>query len=131
MKIVLKGVDKNEEWAAKYLRGLVKLDNMRTIVGSGLPYAWGIHFGSHRKSGKLARRAGGVPFLTDAAAIMQAGAVADISEGLEKVQVPGPWIPKRLGRWVRRLARERVPRGPANKSHKYRLRRYINVIRRP
>lgn len=130
MNIVLKGVEQSQKWAEKYQRGLSKLHNSRLVMGSALPYAWGIHFGRHRRSGKLARRSGGIAYLTDAVEKMQAGAVGDISEGLNKVSAPGPWILKRLGLWARRLARQLAPRGPAHKPHKYRLRRSINIQRR-
>lgn len=127
-KIVLKGVDNTVAWANRYTRGLNRLRASKAILFVSLPYGWGIHFGRHRKSGKLARRAGGAFYLTRAVEQMKAGAVADISQGLDKVSAPGPWILRRLGRWSRRIARTLVPRGGAKRSRfKYRLRSSIRV----
>lgn len=120
-RIVLKGVTESAAWLRRYQRGLERLRGQTAYVYSRLPYAWGIEHGRHRKSGKLARRAGGSFYLRRAVATVQASARADISEGLARVQAPGPWILRRLARWVRRLARQNAPR------RRGRLRRSIQI----
>ena len=101
------------------------MHNASAVVGSRLPYAWGIEFGRHRVSGKLARRAGGVRYITTAVETVLGDMDRDISEGLNKVTAPGPWVLKRLALWARRLARKNAVRGPKNKSHSYRLKKSI------
>jgi hypothetical protein len=51
-----------------------------------------------------------------------ADADKDVSEGLERVGAPGPWVLRRLGRWARRLARLDVVRKSG------RLRRSLTVL---
>ena len=108
-RIALKGVTEGATFAQGYARGLARASGIRGYVGSNLPYAYGIEEGRHRKSGKLARRAGGAKYLARAIATMQASADADISEGLTRVRYPGPWVIKRLTRWARRVARLYAP----------------------
>lgn len=110
MKMTLKGVDDVQKQVKMIESGLNSLKGYKGLVGSRMPYAYGAEFGRHRKSGKLARRAGGVGYLTRAVDTMLNSADADISQGLEKVKAPGRWILKRLALWVRRLARANAPR---------------------
>ncbi|NJN53285.1 MAG: hypothetical protein HC804_00130 [Anaerolineae bacterium] len=126
MKIVLQGLDDVEKQLERVQRGTKAMGNYQGQVGSRLPYAWGMEFGRHRVSGKMARRAGGVQYITRAVETVLSGADHDISEGLNKVTAPGPWVIRRLALWARRLARANAPKGPKTKSHSYRLRRSIN-----
>ncbi len=126
MKITLNGMEDAQKQLERIERGTKAMGNYRAVVGSRLPYAWGIEYGRHRKSGKLARRAGGAMYITNAINTVLSDADRDISEGLNKVTAPGPWVLRRLGLWARRLARANAPRGPQNKSRSYRLRRSIN-----
>ncbi len=125
MRITLKGLDDVDKQMARIERGTKALGNYRGEVGSRLPYAYGIEYGRHRKSGKLARRAGGTFYITNAINTVLSGADNDISEGLDKVTAPGPWVIRRLALWARRLARQNAPRGPKKRAS-YRLRRSIN-----
>lgn len=125
MKITLKGLDDAEKQFTRIERGLSALKDYTGVVFSRLPYAYGIEFGRHRKSGKLARAAGGAFYIRRAIDTVLSGADHDLSEGLNKVTVPGVWVVRRLALWARRLARQNVPRGPRKKSHSYRLRRSI------
>ena len=100
------------------------------VIYSKLPYAYGIEYGRHQKSGKLARRAGGAQYMRRAVDTVLGSADHDLSEGLNKVTAPGKWVLKRLGLWARRLARKNAPRGPRRKwkskgGKTYRLRRAI------
>lgn len=70
---------------------------------------FGIEYGYHEVSGKLARREGGDLYLTRAVNEVLASADADLSQGLEKVTAPGVWVLRRAALWVRRVARENVP----------------------
>lgn len=126
MQITLQGMDEVEKQLKRIERGTKALRRYSGEVGSKLPYAWGIEYGRHRVSGKLARRAGGAMYITNAINTVLASADGDLSEGLRKVTAPGPWVIRRLALWARRLARANAPRGPQQKSHSYRLRRSIN-----
>lgn len=119
------GLEEGQQYLAGYARGVARLAGRVAITFSSRPYAWGIEHGRHRVSGRLARRAGGVAYLGGAVATVTGGADADLSAGLTRVRYPGPWILLRLARWVRRLARERVPRQSG------RLRRSIRASYRP
>ena len=125
MKISLAGMDDALEQTKRIERGTKALGNYRAIVRSKLPYAWGMEFGRHRESGKLARKAGGSLYISRAIEEVMTNADADISEGLTKVTAPGPWILRRLGLWARRLARKNAPRSRGikgkNKKRNYRL----------
>jgi hypothetical protein len=126
MEIRLKGLDDAEKQMARIERGLEALHNYVGEVYSKLPYAWGIEFGRHRVSGKLARRAGGSFYIRRAIDTVLSDADRDLSEGLDKVTAPGVWVVRRLALWARRLARKNAPRGPRNKSRSYRLSRSIS-----
>ena len=126
LRITLNGMEDAEKQMKRIERGTKAMGNYVGEVGSKLPYAYGIEFGRHRKSGKLARRAGGAMYITSAIETVLSGADNDISEGLTKVTAPGGWVIRRLALWARRLARENVPTGPKKKSHSYRLKRSIN-----
>jgi hypothetical protein len=126
LKMTLKGLDDAVKQMARIERGLKSLRNYTGVVYSRLPYSYGIEYGRHRVSGKLARRAGGSFYIRRAIDTVLAGADQDLSEGLEKVTAPGQWVIRRLALWARRLARQNVPRGPKKgKSHSYRLSRSI------
>lgn len=126
MQINLKGMVDADKQMARIERGLAALHNYVGVVYSRLPYAYGIETGRHRKSGKLARRAGGSFYIRRAIDTVLAGADTDLSEGLSKVTAPGVWVVRRLALWARRLARKNAPRGPKSKSHSYRLSRSIS-----
>lgn len=111
LKITLKGMEDAEAQLRRIERGTRRMAEYEGRVFSRAPQAWGLEFGRHRKSGKLARRAGGFYYLSRAVQEIQSGGVSDISEGLNKVTAPGPWVLRRLGRWVRRLGRLYAPRG--------------------
>lgn len=128
MKIVLNGMEDADKQLQRIERGTKAMENYVAVVGSRLPYAWGQEFGSHRVSGKLARRSGGSRYITRAVETVLSDADRDISEGLEKVTAPGSWVLKRIGLWARRLARVNAPKKERGikKSHNYRLYRSIN-----
>lgn len=125
MKITLQGMDNVEKQMIRIERGLKAAENYVGLVGSKLPYAYGIEMGRHRKSGKLARKAGGSYYIRRAIDTVLSGADRDLSEGLKKVTAPGVWVVRRLALWARRLARKNAPRGPRNKTRSYRLWRSI------
>lgn len=130
MKIQLKGMEDAEKQMKRIERGLKSMRSYNGIIGSKLPYAYGIEFGRHQRSGKLARRAGGAFYIRNAINTVMSQADGDLSEGLDRVTAPGKWVIKRLALWARRLARENAPRGPRkkrkNKSGKsYRLNRSL------
>ena len=89
-------------------KGMQKMQGTRVYIGTRLPYGFGAEHGFHQKSGKLARREGGVFMLSGA--LDEALNGADILEGLNVVKAPGPWIVRRMALHVRRLARARAPR---------------------
>lgn len=126
MKITLQGMEDAEKQLRRIERGTKALGNYEGEVYSKLPYAWGAEYGRHRVSGKLARRAGGAQYITRAINTVLSGADHDLSEGLNKVTAPGPWVIRRLALWARRLARQNAPRGPQQKRRSYRLRRAIS-----
>lgn len=126
MQITLKGMEDVEKQLKRIERGTQSMGRYYAYVGSRLPYAYGIHQGRHRVSGKLARRAGGAMYLSNAVGQVLSDADRDLAEGLNKVTAPGVWVLKRLGLWTRRIARQIVPRGPKKKGHSYRLYRSIH-----
>jgi len=126
LRITLNGMDDAKKQMDRIERGTKTMGRYVGEVGSKLPYAYGIEYGRHRKSGKLARRAGGAQYITRAVDTVVNGMDADISEGLNKVTAPGAWVIRRLALWARRLARQNAPRGPKNKGRSYRLWRSIN-----
>ena len=125
MQITLKGMEDVEKQMGRIERGLASLHDYVGVVGSKLPYAYGIEEGRHRKSGKLARKAGGSFYIRRAIDTVLSDADRDLSEGLNKVTAPGVWVVRRLALWARRLARKNAPRGPRGKKRNYRLYRSI------
>lgn len=126
LRITLNGMDDAQKQMQRIERGTKAMARYEGQVYSKLPYAYGAEYGRHRKSGKLARRAGGSFYMQRAIDEASSGADADISEGLNKVTAPGSWVIRRLALWVRRLARRNAPRGPRNKTRSYRLWKSIN-----
>lgn len=124
LSITLKGMEDAEKQMARIERGLAALKDYTGVVFSRLPYAYGIEFGRHRVSGKLARKAGGSFYIRRAIDTVLAGADHDLSEGLNKVTAPGVWVVRRLALWARRLSRQNAPRG-GKKARSYRLWRSI------
>jgi hypothetical protein len=125
VRVELKGMEDAQKQLKRIERGAKAMANYEATVYSKLPYAYGIEYGRHRKSGKLARRAGGATYIRRAVETVTSGMDADISEGLSKVTAPGPWIYRRLAGWARRLARQNAPRGPKKKGRSYRLNRSL------
>jgi hypothetical protein len=125
VKITLVGMEDAQAQVGRISRGLKALENYTSIVYSKLPYAYGIHEGRHRKSGKLARQAGGSFYIQRAINTVLGDADRDLSEGLNKVTAPGVWVVRRLALWSRRLARQNAPRGAKKKGKSYRLWRSI------
>lgn len=126
LNITLQGMDDALKQMERIKRGTEAMGRYTGEVGSKLPYAYGIEYGRHRKSGKLARRVGGAMYINQAVDLVLSNADGDLAEGLNKVTAPGPWVIRRLALWARRLARVYVPRGPENKGRSYRLSRSIN-----
>ena len=126
MKITLQGLDDAKKQTVRIEKGAIAVQNYVGVVGSKLPYAYGIEYGRHRKSQKLARKAGGAHYITNAIETVLNDADRDLSEGLKKVTAPGVWVVRRLALWARRLARKNAPRGPRNKKRSYRLWKSIN-----
>lgn len=122
IELKVTGSTETAAYLRRYARGVRRLQGAQVQVGSKMPYAYGIETGRHRKSGKLARGAGGVFYLQRAVNVVLGDADADLSQGLKRVQTPGPWILRRIGRWARRLARLNIVRKTG------RLRRSITVI---
>lgn len=120
MQITLKGLEDVEKQMARIERGLAALKDYTGVVFSRLPYAYGIEFGRHRVSGKLARKAGGSFYIRRAIDTVLSEGDRDLAEGLNKVTAPGVWVVRRLALWARRLARQNAPRG-GKKSRSYRL----------
>lgn len=125
LRITLNGMEDAQKQMQRIERGTKAMGRYTGEVGSKLPYAYGVEYGRHRKSGKLARRAGGAFYITHAIETVLSDADADLAEGLDKVTAPGPWVIRRLALWSRRLARANAPRGPKNKGRSYRLSRSI------
>jgi hypothetical protein len=123
--IKLNGMDDAKKQMERIQRGCQGLAQWTGYVYSRLPYAWGMEYGSHRVSGKLARRAGGQQYMNEAVSTVMTGADMDLSQGLTKVTAPGRWVIKRLALWARRLSRLNVPKETG------RLRRSIKVEVRP
>jgi hypothetical protein len=111
MEVTVQGMPNAQAQFARIIRGCVSISQTVVEVGSRLPYGYGIEFGRHRESDKLARRAGGSHYLERAKTSVLTDADRDLSEGLSRVTAPGPWILTRLAKWVRRLARTNVPIG--------------------
>ncbi len=110
MRLTLTGAKDVEKQLARMESKCKEMGRYRAMVGSSKPYAWGVEFGRHRLSGKLARGAGGSLYLRRAMDQVMGNSDTDIAQGLSKVQYPGVWILRRLGLWVRRLGRSYVPR---------------------
>jgi hypothetical protein len=126
MRVTLNGMEDVEKQMGRIARGLEALQGYESAVFSKLPYAYGIHEGSHRVSGKLARKAGGSFYIRRAVDTVLGDADRDLSEGLAKVTAPGVWVVRRLALWSRRLARANAPRGGAKSGGRsYRLWRSI------
>lgn len=119
--ITLQGMDDAQKQLERIERGIKGAASWVGVIYSRMPYAWGIEYGTHRVSGKLARRAGGDQYMNEAVSTVTSGADYDLSQGLTKVKAPGRWLIKRLALWGRRLARANVP------QDKGKLRRSIKV----
>lgn len=59
------GLDVAERYLRQLQAGAAYAATIQSRIGAAAPYAWGIEFG-RRRSGRLARRAGGALFLTNA-----------------------------------------------------------------
>lgn len=123
--ITLKGMEDAQKQLERIKRGSAGMAAWRGFVYSRRPYAFGIEHGRHRVSQKVARRAGGAQYMTEAVSTVMSGADQDLSQGLSKVTAPGRWVIKRLALWTRRLSRMNVPIGKGT------LRRSIKVEVRP
>jgi len=128
LKITLRGLKEADDQLKRIERGARAMARTEAVVGSNMPYAFGAERGHHRR-GKLARRSGGSYYLLRTVQRVQAESDRDISEGLKKVTAPGPWVLRRLAGWIRRLARQRAPRG-GPKASPYRLRKSIRYYTR-
>lgn len=130
----LNGMEDAQKQLQRIQRGTRRMGESRAYVYSKLPYAYGQEHGRHQRSGKLARRAGGAFYIRRAIDQVMSGADRDISEGLNKVTAPGPWVLRRLAGWTRKVARGFAPRKARGqkKSHSYRLYRSIRYeVRTP
>lgn len=107
--ITLKGMEDAQKQLERIKRGSAGMAKWRGFVYSRRPYAWGIEHGTHRVSGKTARRVGGAQYMNEAVSTVLSGADQDLSSGLSKVTAPGRWVIKRLALWGRRLSRANVP----------------------
>lgn len=130
MKITIQGLEEVDVRLKRIARGAAAMARTEAIVGSAMPYAYGAEYGRHRLSGKLARRSGGTHYMLRTLQRVMLEADRDISVGLKKVKGPGPWVVKRLGLWVRRLARQRAPRGAGSRGQPYRLYKSIRYYTR-
>lgn len=63
MIVQFEGIKEARAYVERLRDGAEAAGQLVVLVGSNLPYAYGIHEGRHR-GGRLARRAGGVPYLT-------------------------------------------------------------------
>jgi hypothetical protein len=124
MKATVKGLADAQKQLERMERGSRSMAKYEGVVYSRMPYAYGIEEGTHRVSGRLARR---VParYMREAVQTVTTSADYDIAEGLNKVTAPGRWVIKRLALWARRLSRLNVPR------LRGRLRRSIRAEVRP
>jgi hypothetical protein len=66
LTVVIRGVDEAMLRLGLVADGAMAASRTRVLVGTDLPYAYGIETG-YRHSGRLARRAGGLYYLTGAA----------------------------------------------------------------
>lgn len=107
--ITLRGMDDAKKQLERIERGIKGMANWVGVIYSRRPYAWGIEYGTHRVTQKLARRAGGDQYMNEAVSTVMNGADYDLSDGLDKVKAPGRWVIKRMALWGRRLARANVP----------------------
>lgn len=119
--ITLRGMDDAQKQLERIERGIKGMASWVGVIYSRMPYAWGIEYGHHRVSQKLARREGGDQYMNEAVSTVLSGADYDLSSGLDKVKAPGRWVIKRMALWGRRLARANVPQQSG------RLRRSIKV----
>ncbi|MGL6349602.1 MAG: hypothetical protein ACRC2U_07100, partial [Aeromonas sp.] len=126
VKITLQGLVDSKKQMERIEKGSQAVRNYEGVVYSRLPYAWGIEYGRHRKSGRLARKKGGAEYITSAINTVLSDADRALAEGLTKVTAPGIWVVRRLALWARRLARKNAPRGPKRKKRSYRLWRSIS-----
>ncbi len=128
LRITLRGLKETDDKLKRIERGAAAMARTQAVVGSNMPYAFGAEFGRHRR-GRLARRSGGSYYLLRSLQRVQVESDRDISDGLKRVTGPGPWVLRRLAGWVRRLAKQRAPRGGSKKSP-YRLRKAIRYYTR-
>ncbi len=110
MSITLHGMEDAQKQMERIQRATEAMGRYTAYVGSRRPYAYGIEYGVHERSGTLARRVGGAMYLNSAVDQVLGEADHDLSEGLTKVTAPGRWVFKRLALWARRLARLNVPK---------------------
>lgn len=105
--VAIEGIDGVEKVIDRIDQGAQRFGRIEVIVGSQLPYAYGIETGWHR-GGTLARRAGGVFYLKRGLESVQ----GDIGKSLIKGLADGPGGAERemlrLGRRVEARAKEVV-----------------------
>ncbi len=130
MYINVIGLPSAQQQFQRMITGSRSLAQTTALIGSRLPYAYGIETGFRKKTGKLARRAGGVFYLERARLEVLMDAERDIAEGLTRVTAPGAWVIMRLAKWVRRLGRSYAPTGEESyDTHSGKLRKSIHIER--
>lgn len=115
MSLILKliGLDQALDNIVMVRSGAAELGRTRLSVGSDLPYAYGIETG-RRRDGRIARKAGGLWFLSGAARDVGPGAADTIVRSLDR-GVPGVDGALRIVA-MRLTQRARQLEAPANRS---------------
>lgn len=106
--IKVENLDAANDYLKRMIQSAQKIEKTTYLVGSKLPYAYGISTGRHRR-GRLARRAGGVNYLQaglDSAKFRIARAIVI---ALPKGPEEGARAMKGVALQVQRGAREAVP----------------------
>jgi len=133
MRVTVIGMANAQEQFRRLLVGTRSLAAAKATIGTRIPWGYGEEYGHHRKSGKLARRAGGVYYLTRAKDEVLSNAARDVSAGLSNNRhtAPGKWIITMMAGWIRRLARSYAPvgTGAEGDTHPGKLRKSIHVER--
>jgi hypothetical protein len=112
---------------AAYLQALreaaIQVAGTTVLVGSRLPYAYGIDKGRHRVSGKLARKAGGAQFLERAVEQALPASGPDVVRALEQYPTRKTTILRWVARPVVLLARKLAPVGQIKDKRSAQVRR--------
>ncbi len=115
LDVQILGVEEAKRVFAEFAIGAAEIGGWNVAAGANVPWAYGIEFGHHRKSGGLARRAGGTHALSSATSEVMRIGDRVVRDALEAGPNEARSALKRIGRLIVKIARKLSPYSGRNK----------------